>query len=120
MLSFVRLDRNPDFTPSVRIAQAIISAATESTLAFSNPKSRCFGVQELTIMNWGNESQPAVQYIPSIVRFLGYDPTGGMALVPSRLTAARRARRLTQRQFAAELGVDPGTIHKWKKGARML
>jgi hypothetical protein len=85
-------------------------------LGLFQSKSRCFGVQELTIMNWGNDSQPAVQYIPSIVRFLGYDPTGGMALVPSQLIAARRGRGLTQRQFAAELGVDPGTIRRWKKG----
>ena len=51
------------------------------------------GVHPMAITNWeGNASRPPVQYIPAIIRFLGYDPlTSEAAPFPERLLAARRA-----------------------------
>jgi transcriptional regulator with XRE-family HTH domain len=75
------------------------------------------GVCELTITNWErNASQPPVQYIPTIIRFLGYDPLASGASFPERLAAARRSRGMTQKRLADELGVDPTTIRDWEKG----
>ncbi len=76
------------------------------------------GVCPATITNWErNESQPPVHYVPAINRFLGYDPlTLPTALLPERLTAARWARGMTQKQLASTLGVDPTTIRDWERG----
>lgn len=75
------------------------------------------GVYTQTLTLWErNATDPAVQYIPAIIRFLGYDPSAPASSFPERLRAARRARGLTQRQFANELRVDPTTICDWENG----
>ena len=75
------------------------------------------GVYTQTLTLWErNATDPAVQYNPAITRFLGYDPSAPAASLPGRLRAARRARGLTQRQFAHQLGVDPTTIYDWENG----
>jgi len=75
------------------------------------------GVHELTICNWeGKESQPAVKYMPAIIRFLGYNPKAEPGSLSERLIGARRARGLSQRKMAEWLGVDPGTIQGSETG----
>jgi transcriptional regulator with XRE-family HTH domain len=84
---------------------------------FQSQAAEIIGVCSLTITNWeGNASSPPVQYIPAITRFLGYDPLVTGASFPERLTATRRARGLTQKQLARELGVGPTTIRDWENG----
>lgn len=84
---------------------------------FQSQVATLIGVHPLTITNWeGNASEPPVQYIPFIIQFLGYDPSVKPATFPERLIAVRRTRGLTQKQFAAELGVDPSTIQEWETG----
>jgi transcriptional regulator with XRE-family HTH domain len=86
---------------------------------FQSQVAERIGVNPLTITNWeGNASQPPVQYIPAIIQFLGYDPLEPSTSFPQRLIATRRARGLTQRQLASELGVDPSTIQGWERGLR--
>jgi DNA-binding XRE family transcriptional regulator len=76
-------------------------------------------VYSLTITHWeGNASRPPVQYIPAIIRFLGYVPLKSSTTFPQRLIATRRARGLTQKQLASELGVDPSTIQDSESGLR--
>jgi len=75
------------------------------------------GVHELTITNWErNATEPEVQYIPAIIRFLGYDPLAAGTSFSESLAASRRARGLTQKRLARELGVDPTTIRDWENG----
>lgn len=76
------------------------------------------GVCAATVTNWeGHASQPPIQYIPAIIRFLDYDPFAlPTALFPECLTAARRAHGMTQKQLASTLGVDPTTIRDWERG----
>jgi len=76
------------------------------------------GVCAATVTNWeGNASQPPIQYIPAIIRFLDYDPFASpTALFPERLATARRAHGMTQKQLASTLGVDPTTIRDWERG----
>lgn len=84
---------------------------------FQSQVAALIGVHELTITNWeGNASQPPVQYIPAIIRFLGYDPLRKATSFPEHLIAARRARGMTQKQLARELGIDPSTIQDWETG----
>ena len=84
---------------------------------FQSQVAEIIGVCSLTITNWeGNASLPPVRYIPAIIRFLGYDPSAKGTSLPERLIGARRARGLTQKQLAGDLGVDPSTIQDWERG----
>jgi transcriptional regulator with XRE-family HTH domain len=84
---------------------------------FQSQVAARIGVHELTVCNWeGNESQPAVKYIPAIIRFLGYHPQVPTTSFPERLIAARRARGLTQKELAAEMGIDASTVQHWERG----
>lgn len=84
---------------------------------FQSQVAAQIGVHELTITNWeGNESQPAIRWIPAIIRFLGYDPANSPGSFPERLVAARRALGLSQRTLASRLGVDPAIIQGWEAG----
>jgi transcriptional regulator with XRE-family HTH domain len=86
---------------------------------FQSQVAELIGVHPLTITNWeGNTSQPPVQYIPAIIQLLGYDPLESSTSFPQRLSVRRRARGLTQKQMASELGVDPSTIQDWESGLR--
>lgn len=71
------------------------------------------GVHKLTVTKWeGNESQPAVKYIPPIVRFLGYNPTEGGPSIADRLLVARRSQGLTQRQTASQMGIQLVSVER--------
>lgn len=71
----------------------------------------------MTIANWeDNESQPALRYVPAIIRFLGYDPHRNATSFLKRLIAPRKAQGVSQRQMAERLRVDPGTLHGWEVG----
>ena len=77
------------------------------------------GVWTSTVNYWeNNHFNPEVRYVPKIVAFLGYDPFGPPpASFPLQLKAARIAAGLTRRQLAARLGVHPGTVAEWERGA---
>lgn len=82
---------------------------------FQSQVAAQIGVHELTICNWeSNESQPALRWIPAVVRFLGYDPANSPSSFPERLVATRRALGLSQRKLASRLGVDPATVQGWE------
>ena len=53
--------------------------------------------------------------MPAIIEFLGYNPLESSTSFPQRLIAMRRARGLTQKELAIELGVDPSTIRNWER-----
>lgn len=77
------------------------------------------GVHELTITNWErNESRPAVNYMPAIIGFLGYNPAPQAGSFSERVQTVRRRQGLNQREFARVLGVDPATIRDWERGRR--
>ena len=58
---------------------------------FQSQVAALIGVHPLTITNWeGNASQPPVQYIPAIIRFLGYDPPPQSSPFPERNIATGR------------------------------
>lgn len=60
---------------------------------------------------------PAIQFIPALEGFLGYDPepvdTGTVA---GRLVSMQRELGLSQLQAARLIGVDPATWAGWEEG----
>jgi len=59
-----------------------------------------------------NVSQPSLEYMPAIVRFLGYNP-----LPPAKFMGGRLVRQRTV-ESAKRLDVDPSTLAKWERGER--
>jgi transcriptional regulator with XRE-family HTH domain len=108
-----------DFEPMtlgdhVRRRRLMLSITQEETAAR-------LGVNAWTVLNWETgETKPAIQFIPALIRFLGYDPepvdTGTLA---GRLVAKRRELGLSQREAARSLDIDPGTWAGWELGARI-
>jgi transcriptional regulator with XRE-family HTH domain len=69
-----------------------------------------------TVFNWENgKTKPAVESIPAIIEFLGYNPFLAAVALPDRLAALRRANGWTIRQAAEHIGVDQGTWGRWEK-----
>ena len=77
------------------------------------------GVNKASIANWeSNRTRPGFEYMPAIIRFLGYNPlppTDGWA---ARLVQYRTALGISQKQSAKRLGVDPSTLARWERGER--
>ncbi|HRR26457.1 MAG TPA: helix-turn-helix transcriptional regulator [Acidobacteriota bacterium] len=75
------------------------------------------GVHLTTYRNWEwNRTSPRARYMPVVIRFLGYMPYEPPASFGEWLRMVRRSAGLTQRRFAAQLGVDPSTVRGWKAG----
>jgi len=79
------------------------------------------GVTIATVSNWeGGRAYPAIDCIPAVVQFLGYDPFAEPKSITERLLAKRRARGWSIREAARKLGVDPGTWGDWERGNPIL
>ncbi len=75
------------------------------------------GVNDTTLTGWErNQHEPAVEHIPQVLAFLGYDPCGMPQSLGEQLRAARRRHGLTYIQLAARLGVHRGTMAMWEAG----
>jgi len=67
-------------------------------------------VTSFTVLNWEKgHTEPPIETVPAILRFLGYDPFPQPQNLPKRLLAKRRVMGWSIRQAARQLGVDPGT-----------
>jgi transcriptional regulator with XRE-family HTH domain len=78
------------------------------------------GVNKASIGNWeSNQSEPSVEYMPAIIRFLGYNPLPPKEDWASRLVQCRTILGLTQKESAHRMGVDPSTLAKWERGERV-
>ena len=76
-------------------------------------------VDTASIRNWEtNRTKPGVQYMPAIMRFLGYNPLPPSDGWADRLVQGRTAIGLTQKQAAARIGVDPCTLARWERSER--
>jgi transcriptional regulator with XRE-family HTH domain len=69
-----------------------------------------------TLLNWEKgKTQPAVDSIPAIIAFLGYDPFPPPTSLSEQLAALRRKSGWTIKQVARQLGVDESTLGRWEK-----
>jgi len=76
-------------------------------------------VSDVTVYLWEkNKVQPSLAQIPKIIEFLGRDPfekeTKNLA---EKLKEYRRVNGLSQKELAAQLGIDPTTLAGWEREA---
>jgi len=80
-----------------------------------------FGVTSWTVFNWEKgRTNPPIESLPALIRFLGYDPFPEPASLPERLLAKRRGMGWSIREAAGQLGVDPGAWRDWEQGGMIL
>jgi len=71
-------------------------------------------VSECTIYNWENSgSQPAVQYMPGIIDFLGYVPLECPGDILGRLAYFKKIKGLTFPVLGQVTGRDPEQLWDW-------
>jgi DNA-binding XRE family transcriptional regulator len=77
------------------------------------------GVNIETLKNWERGvGSPMIRHMPSIIKFLGYDPDpeAEAGNLPQWIAYARRRLGYTQEKLAETLDVDPTTIWRWERG----
>ncbi len=78
------------------------------------------GVDKCSVFNWeGNTSNPEIGCMPAVIRFLGYNPLPPATNLAEQLLRRRTTLGLSQKESAACLGVDPGTLAKWERSERV-
>ena len=81
--------------------------------------ARRFGVNRNAITNWENAIQePDVIRLPSVIEFLGYEPTDVFGELAELIKAKRRSLGLTQEAFGKLVGVSRETVNLWERGKR--
>ena len=76
-----------------------------------------FGVPIATYQYWErNTGVPSVQQIPTIIRFLGFDPKPEPADLPRRIAYGRRRLGWTQDDLAKRVQVDDSVVAAWETG----
>jgi transcriptional regulator with XRE-family HTH domain len=79
------------------------------------------GVNPWTVLNWEKDhTEPPIESMPAIIRFLDYDPFPEPKNIDERLLAKRRAMGWSIREAARQLGVDEGTWRNWEQGGVIL
>ena len=79
------------------------------------------GVNPLTVLNWEKgHTEPPIEAVPAILRFLGYDPFPQPRSLRELLLAKRRAMGWSIKEAARQLGVDPRTWRDWERGKTIL
>ena len=77
------------------------------------------GVDKSSIHNWETAvTEPGFEYMPAIIRFLGYNPLPPGNGWGERLLRRRTTLGLSQEASAKRLGLDPGTLARWERGER--
>jgi transcriptional regulator with XRE-family HTH domain len=75
------------------------------------------GVSPWTVLNWEkSHTEPPIESMPAIIRFLDYDPFPEPKTIPERLLAKRRAMGWSIKEAARTLGVDQGIWGAWERG----
>jgi DNA-binding transcriptional regulator YiaG len=75
------------------------------------------GVHHTTITNWERKAcVSAIRFMPSIIHFLGYDPSPPAISLRDQLVSVRKGLGLSQRKMAERIGVDPATLQGWESG----
>ena len=69
-----------------------------------------------TYLDWEKDRRtPPIKYFPSIIKYLGTDPSYSQDRPSQEIAAKRRSLGLTIKQAAVLAGVDPDTFSKWEK-----
>jgi site-specific DNA recombinase len=77
------------------------------------------GVDKTSVYNWEtNRTKPGLEYMPAIIRFLGYNPLPPADGWPDRLVRCRTVLGISQKESAHRMGVDASTLARWERGER--
>lgn len=77
------------------------------------------GVNKASVANWeANRTNPSLEFMPAIIRFLGYSPVPPGNGWAERLVRCRTALGITQKEAARRIGADAGTLARWERGER--
>jgi len=69
------------------------------------------GADVFSLINWERgKTEPAIRFWPSIISFLGYDPSPLPVTLGEHIQAERRRRGCGLALLAREYGFDPGTL----------
>jgi transcriptional regulator with XRE-family HTH domain len=86
---------------------------------FQREAARKIGCDTMSVVNWEKgRTTPRVNHMAAIVAFLGFNPIGAGSTIAERLVNFRKARGMTQKVFAAQIGVNESTLAKWERGER--
>jgi transcriptional regulator with XRE-family HTH domain len=81
---------------------------------------KIIGCNEMTVVNWEKgHFVPRVNHVPKVVGFLGFNPIQKCDTLAQQIVSHRKARGVTQKGFAEELGIDPSTLARWERGKRI-
>lgn len=73
------------------------------------------GVNPSTYSNWERgRDEPRTSSFPSIIGFLGYDPSPQAQTLSERILEARQREGISQRELAERLGIAPSTVKAWE------
>jgi transcriptional regulator with XRE-family HTH domain len=82
---------------------------------------KLFGTDEWSIINWEKaRTVPKVYRLPTIIRFLGYNPLPEPRTVSERLVANRLERGWSRKAASRHLGIDISTLRDWEHGKVIL
>src|SRR4029079_3842100 len=72
-----------------------------------------------SLRNWeANRTKPALDFMPAIIRFLGYNPLPPGGTWAERLIYGRSGLGMSQKEAALRIGVDQSTLARWERGER--
>ena len=81
--------------------------------------AKIIGCDEMTVVNWEKGyASPRINHMAKVVEFLGFNPLQKCDTLAQKIVSRRKARGLTQKEFARQLGVDPSTLARWERGER--
>ena len=76
------------------------------------------GVQTYENTPESNAQEPDLPQMPSVLEFLGYEPSTESERLAEAIRARRRSLGLTQEAFGELLGVSRETVNLWERGRR--
>jgi transcriptional regulator with XRE-family HTH domain len=81
--------------------------------------AKIIGCDEMTVVNWEKGyASPRINHMPKVVEFLGFNPLRKCDTLAQQIVSHRKARGITQKSFAQQLGIDPSTLARWERGER--
>ncbi len=111
--------KETDFEPQT-LGEHVRKRRLELSLTQKQAAER-LGVNPWTVLNWEKDhTEPPIESMPAIIRFLGYDPFPEPKSLAEHLLAKRRAMGWSIKEAARRLGVDEGTWGDWECGQTML
>jgi transcriptional regulator with XRE-family HTH domain len=81
---------------------------------------KIIGTSASIVSSWElNHRTPQIQYMPKIIRFLGYNPIKSVVgSLPERIRIYRISKGLSRKKFGELCGVDTSTIFHWEHGMK--